>query len=128
MRITITKILDIEAKKVEFTCAAGSSWGRWRGEEAPELGVFDVELEIGEEVEQWFPAPSPAEEIDAGGPDAARSIALSGVVERVDDDSVLTLRIQKDLVTIELAGRDRPSQGDGISLKVKNLDIYPYWL
>ncbi len=129
MRIEITGVLDAEARKVQFTCVAGGAWGFWKGEEGPGVGTYDVEFEIDEEVPSWSHSPSSQGDFSAGQPGETDWISVSGVVERVDDDSVVTLRIRTDLVMIEMVDASGVlAQGDSITFSVKSLDLYPYQL
>ncbi|MGW1076204.1 hypothetical protein [Streptomyces sp. NPDC002537] len=129
MRIEIIGILDAGQRAVEFTCAAGRAWGTWKGEEDPVIGTHDVEFAIDEGVDWQASSASTQGEICARRSGRDQWISVSGIVERADDDSVVTLRIRTELVMVEMADAGCVvARGDAVTIRVKNLDIYPYRL
>nr|WSX77837.1 hypothetical protein OH826_30755 [Streptomyces sp. NBC_00899] len=54
---------------------------------------------------------------------------LSGIVESVEDDGVVALRVGSDVLLLELAeGSLTPEPGQAVFLSVPRIELYPYEL
>ncbi|MFI9584537.1 hypothetical protein ACIHCQ_22480 [Streptomyces sp. NPDC052236] len=126
MRISISQILDLKLRIVEFSGPAGSAWGYWRGSTEPRVGEYNVEFDIPELVTSWHVA---------GGPDliegdfSQREVTLRGSVQSVgdNDDAVVAIRIDLDIVLVEVGdGIPVTCIGESIEFTVPNISLYPY--
>ncbi|MEU3355705.1 hypothetical protein [Streptomyces sp. NPDC037389] len=92
----------------------------------PETKAYDVEFEVPDVVRSWGLVPSPGwgiEDADGAG------LSITGVVERIDDDSVVTLRIQADVLMVEMPdGAGEVAYGDWLKFVVSGLELFPYEL
>ncbi|GGP59187.1 hypothetical protein [Streptomyces abikoensis] len=126
MRIDITRVLEAESGAVCFSAPVGRGRGLWRGAVPPEVGAYDVEFEVPDVVRSWGLVPSAGwgvEGDDEGG------VSVTGVVERIDDDSVVALRIQSDVLLVEILDGPRPvAVGDCLRFTAPRLELYPYEL
>ena len=58
MRVEVLQVLAPPQGIVRFRCEFGVGSGRWMGSNPAEVGQFDVEIEIPEEVAEWTTVPS----------------------------------------------------------------------
>ncbi|MEV4872194.1 hypothetical protein [Streptomyces syringium] len=114
---------------VEFSSPAGNAWGAWKGRGYPSPGTYHVEFEIPEEITSWEPSGTTEGKIEGEWHGMARHVSISGVVENVDDDAVVSLRVGTDVVLVEMASCARTVHaGEAITFKTPALDLYPYQL
>ncbi|WP_328676655.1 hypothetical protein OG905_23105 [Streptomyces sp. NBC_00322] len=124
MRIQITEVLDPQAKVVTFDSPAGSAWGCWHSSMEPEAGAYDVELEVPDVVTSWALTTGP--DLIAGEY-SRREVTLRGSVQSVGDDAVVALRIDRDIVLVEVAAdTTEASIGDSVEFTTSNVLLYPY--
>ncbi|MEU0838658.1 hypothetical protein ABZ370_04185 [Streptomyces sp. NPDC005962] len=129
MEIKILRVLDPGLGAVEFTCPAGHAWGFWKGDEEATVGVFHVELEISEPISAWLPPSYPHAQIKGEYGEDAQGVTISGTVERVDEDCVISFRIQSDVVLLETSqAAQKVTQGDFVAFTTCALELYPYEL
>ncbi|MCC2279167.1 hypothetical protein LKL35_27615 [Streptomyces sp. ET3-23] len=127
MNIEIVQIIDTENSLVRFTSPAGSASGVWCGEQKPQLGNYNVEFEIPDEVQCWTLAQASCGAIEDAGD--RPGVSVTGMVERVDEDSVVTLRIQSDVLLIETPKNARmATPGTYLNFTAPFLELYPYQL
>ncbi|MCC3778793.1 hypothetical protein [Streptomyces sp. UNOB3_S3] len=126
MRIEISRVLDAESGAVCFSSPVGRGQGIWRGEGSPETGAYDVEFDVPDVVRSWGLVASPGwgiEGVDGFG------VSVTGAVERIDDDSVVALRLEADVLLVEILDGVRPvAVGDRLRFTASGLELYPYEL
>ncbi|MFF4225691.1 hypothetical protein ACFYZH_22915 [Streptomyces abikoensis] len=126
MRIEISRVLDAESRAVCFSSPVGSGQGIWRGEGPPETGAYDVEFDVPDVVRSWGLVASSGRGIE--GVDGF-GVSVTGVVERIDDDSVVALRLETDVLLVEILDGVRPvAVGDRLRFTASGLELYPYEL
>ncbi|MFD9405706.1 hypothetical protein ACFWBN_01615 [Streptomyces sp. NPDC059989] len=108
---------------VTFTGSAGRAWGLWHGELPPD-GSSHVEIDIPEPVTAWQPADSP--DVLAGDPPADTTVCA--VVDSVDEDGVVALRLASDIVLVDWEADGVPSAGERITFVTPGIELYPYTL
>ncbi|MGW1197291.1 hypothetical protein ACWD4B_15860 [Streptomyces sp. NPDC002536] len=129
MNITITGILDAKSRLVSFNSPAGNASGVWRGESEPTLASYTVECEVPDEVNEWTLTQSPYQGIRESRTLHGARIVLTGLAERVDDDSVVALRIQTDILLVELPNAVRKVKpGESLTFAAPPLELFPYEL
>ncbi|MEU4210384.1 hypothetical protein AB0F13_10380 [Streptomyces sp. NPDC026206] len=129
MDVEVVEILDAENNVVYFESPAGSSAAVWRGTQEPRPGTYAVELEIPDAVQSWSLRSSPEERIVGVEEAGSTKASVTGVVERVDDDSVLVLRLKSDVLLVEMSeGAPKVAPGDCLTFTVSGLELYPYQL
>jgi len=124
MRITLLEPVSRDGN-ASFALDGTHCVGLWRGRSQPAGVRLDIELTI-EDSFAW-------EQLDLDGePGAPLSldgldIRIRGVIEDIDDDGMLTVRVSQGLVMIETIGSppDRNPVGRRIGLTTSTLEIYP---
>lgn len=128
MRVEVLQVLDPSQGIVRFKCESGVASGRWVGAKIADLGTFDVEIEITEEVEEWALSSSSTTSLsEIGGEE--RAVWIVGSVVRLCDggDSVVEIRVGSDLILVEIASRRSELFKESlISLRVPEIQLYPY--
>ncbi|MFI6143963.1 hypothetical protein [Streptomyces sp. NPDC051109] len=112
---------------MRFKCESGIASGRWMGPNPAEVGQFDVEIEVPEEVADWTAGPSGATSLSEVGVDSATLI--TGRVVKFDDgdDSVVEIRVGSDILLIEIPNRRSELPAEGfISFRASEIQLYPY--
>ncbi|MEU6990637.1 hypothetical protein ABZ953_08280 [Streptomyces sp. NPDC046465] len=128
MRIEVLEILDAERREVRFRSELGDAWGVWQADVVPSEGQFDVEVDIPEEISTWLPGEGDADRLD-GDPSRRQAVTVRGTVQTVDEDSVTSLRVGRDIVLIEMANETVPPQpGSTITFETPEIHLYPYQL
>ncbi|GHF30479.1 hypothetical protein GCM10010359_35730 [Streptomyces morookaense] len=127
VNIEVIRTVDPENRRVQFTSPAGSASGMWCDELEPQPGNYDVEFEIVGEVQRWDHAqPSRGRIEDAGD---RPGVSITGMVERVDEDFTVALRVQSDILLIETPEHAPPvAPGTYLCFTVSCLELYPYQL
>ncbi|MBW5481791.1 hypothetical protein [Streptomyces bambusae] len=122
MNVIISSLIG-QSRRVVFSGPLGEAWGTWRGDEPPQLGPANVELDIPDVIEKWT-AVDVAESLEGslGAP-----LAVCGTVESISDDGVAAIRVASDIVLVEL-GPPTPSPHQRITFRVPRIDLYPYSL
>lgn len=128
MEIKILQVLDPQSGAVEFTCAAGHAWGFWKGDTQATTGTFHVELEIPDTISSWLhPGHSSHPQIYGKYGDTVPDVTISGTVERVDEDNVISFKIQSDIVLLETSqAAPKVTQGDFVAFTTHAPELYPY--
>lgn len=113
------------AGRVEVDAPGVAGSALWRGEGDPVTGVpVHVELEVPDEVDWERIAITPSGAGAQAVPDDA--LLLSGVVEHLDDDGVVTLRVAGSIVLVETVGTPPPGvDGKPFTLAVRRAEVYP---
>lgn len=129
MRIRLTSITrtNDDVSVASFTCSIGAGRGRWAGTRLPELRDYDVEFNLDKVV-----APPRDETVaeparPTWSTDGTTNL-LRGVVEQVDDDGLITVRLAADCLTmVELVspGSHRPGEIIVIRIAAHDLSIWP---
>ncbi|MGW7378545.1 hypothetical protein [Streptomyces sp. NPDC054794] len=128
MRIEVLEILDAEGRVVRFRSELGEAWGVWQGGAVPTEGQFDVEVEISEEVAAWLPGVGESDTLTGDGL-RRQAVTVRGTVQTVDEDSVMSVRIGRDIVLVEMAdGAVPPQPGAKIKFDTPEIELYPYQL
>jgi hypothetical protein len=124
MRIEILEVIDRQRRVVAFDGPAGAAWGYWCGTSEPQCGIFDVELDIPDEIASWD-VVSGRDLIE--GNYSHHAVTVRGSVQSADDDSVAAIRISGDIVLAEIA-TDIPaaSIGESVEFVTRQIDLYPY--
>ncbi|MFF4448346.1 hypothetical protein [Streptomyces sp. NPDC001502] len=112
-----------QSGRVVFSGPLGEAWGTWQGDESPQLGPTNVELDIPDAIEKWTSTDA-TESLE--GPLGA-PLTFCGIVESVGDDGVAAIRMASDIVLVEI-GPPAPSPGQRIMFHVPRIDLYPYSL
>ncbi|NUK88478.1 hypothetical protein [Streptomyces lunaelactis] len=124
MRVQIAEILDTQSKIVAFDGPAGSGWAYWHGSTEPQAGAYDVELEVPDVVSSWTLTTGPDL---ITGEYSRREVTLRGSVQSVGEDDVVALRIDRDIVLVEVgADITEASIGDSVEFTTSSLLLYPY--
>ncbi|MEU3877232.1 MULTISPECIES: hypothetical protein [Streptomyces] len=91
------------------------------------MGLFDVEIEVPGEVEEWVAIPSGVASLSAATEDLV-ALIVGEVVRREDgDDPVVEVRVGSDILLIEIPNRrSELSVKEFISFRVPELQLYPY--
>lgn len=130
MRVEVLQVLDSVQGIVYFRCESGAASGRWMGSNPAEMGQFDIEIEVPEEVAEWAAVPWGVTSLsEAAGAESAALI--TGEVVRFDDgdDSVVEIRVGADILLIEIPNRRSELPVEGlISFRVPEIQLYPYEL
>ncbi|MFF7024518.1 hypothetical protein D7231_20195 [Streptomyces klenkii] len=126
MRIEISQIVNADIGEVEFISPVGTARGIWKGTQAPHLGSHDVELDLPEAIHAWEAAGAPFESIGTDRLIEGHRVMVSGKVEIVGEDSVLSLRIGSDIVLVELGTAESPEEGSAIRFTTPSIELYPY--
>ncbi|MFI7535491.1 hypothetical protein [Streptosporangium sp. NPDC049376] len=124
----ILQVLDPAQGIVQFRCESGTASGRWMGKRPAKPGHFDIEIEVPEEVTEWTFASSDTTSLsEATG--AGTATIIAGSVIRFDDgdDSIVEIRVGKDILLIEITNRrsELPVEGQ-ISFCAPEIQLYPY--
>ena len=125
MRVALGEVAEGDPPTVVVTASGVSGTGLWRGE-APPTAVteVDVELEVPGQID-WtdiFVAP----DLPGGIAPADGELLLQGVVEGVDQDGILTLRIVHSIVLIETVGEPPVGLvGTHVAVLARHTGIYP---
>jgi hypothetical protein len=93
-----------------------------------QLGSFDVEIEVPEEVVEWRTATS-ADTAISGSFESDSNVRIDCEVMSFDagDDSVVQVRLGSDVLLVEVVSRRSDlSVGDLISFTVPEVQLYPY--
>ncbi|MFE6699809.1 hypothetical protein [Streptomyces sp. NPDC057718] len=123
MHITgICKIPDT-TNLVTFASSAGQAWGRWQGTPPTDSSCF-VEVDIPDPVSAW----EPAQGIDALTGTAEEVLDVCAVVDSVDHDGIVALRLASDIILVEWEAVERPSPGERIQFSTSRVELYPYQL
>src|SRR4051794_3969655 len=101
MEIKVLQVLDPKSGAVEFTCPAGHAWGLWRGNTEATAGTFHVDLEIPDAISSRLHPTHPGPQIYGNYADHTPDVTISGTVDRVDEDHVISFKIQSDIVLLE---------------------------
>lgn len=128
MRVDISRILDPSRGIVLFSSGSGSASARWMGAGPAQLGSFDVEIEVPEEVVEWRTATS-ADTAISGSFESDSNVRIDCEVMSFDagDDSVVQVRLGSDVLLVEVVSRRSDlSVGDLISFTVPEVQLYPY--
>ncbi|MFV8129080.1 hypothetical protein [Streptomyces syringium] len=121
--------MDSETGAVEFTSPLGNAWGIWMGTQRPDPGTYHVEFEIPEQVDSWVPSEVPAGRIEGEQQGHTQQVSVSGIVENVDDDFMVTLRVGTDVILVEMApSAPAVHKGEPITFSAATLELYPYQL
>lgn len=129
MEIRILQVLDPKSGAVEFTCPAGHAWGLWKGDSEATIGTFHVEFEISENISTWGRPSHPYPQIHGEYGNEISGVTISGTVERVDEDHVISFRIYSDIILLETSQKDpMVTQGEFASFTTHALELYPYEL
>ncbi|MDT3397155.1 hypothetical protein RKE29_10945 [Streptomyces sp. B1866] len=128
MQITITNSSQTKSNLVEFECQSGRAWGLWKGETPPTVGsTFHVEFDVPDTLTSW--ATGKQEAVASENSEPEGRARLTGTVEAVGTDAVVSLRMGNDLLLIEFTqGVELPEIGSRITLQASQIDIYPYFL
>ncbi len=127
MRVEVLQVLAPSQGIVRFKCESGIASGRWMGSNPAEVGQFDVEIEVPEDVADWTADPSGATSLSEAGAESATLI--TGQVVRFDDgdDSVVEIRVGSDILLIEIPNRRSELTVEGfISFRAPEIQLYPY--
>jgi hypothetical protein len=128
MRVEVLQVLDPSQGIVRFRCEFGVASGRWMGSNLAEMGQFDIEIEVPEEVSEWAAVPSGVTSLAEA--DGAKSGALiTGEVVRFDDgdDSVVEIGVGMDILLIEIPNRRSKLSVKGlVSCQAPEMQLYPY--
>ncbi|MFJ2092138.1 hypothetical protein ACIOEW_23135 [Streptomyces sp. NPDC087901] len=128
MRVEVIQVLAPSHEFVRFECDSGTASGRWMGLGPAELGQFDVEIEVPEEVAEWTAVPSGDTSISGGvGRGHAANMVCRVLGFDEGDDSVVGVRVGLDIILIEILNRrSEIPLGGLISFRTPEIQIYPY--
>ncbi|MEU7576716.1 hypothetical protein AB0B50_03835 [Streptomyces sp. NPDC041068] len=122
------EILDAERREVRFRSDLGDAWGVWQADVVPSEGPFDVEIDIPEEITTWLPSDGDADMLN-GDPSRRQAVTVHGTVQTVDEDSMTSLRVGRDIMLIEMSNETVPPQpGSTIRFDTPEIHLYPYQL
>ncbi|MEU6990643.1 hypothetical protein ABZ953_08310 [Streptomyces sp. NPDC046465] len=128
MRIEVLEILDAERREVRFRSELGDAWGVWQADDVPSEGQFDVEIDINEEISTWLSDEGDTDRLD-GDASHRQAVRVRGTVQTVDEDSVTSLRVGRDILLVEMANEAVPPQpGSTITFDTPEIHLYPYQL
>ncbi|APS21871.1 hypothetical protein TK78_25345 [Streptomyces sp. Tue 6075] len=123
MHITgICKIPDT-TELVTFASSAGQAWGRWQGTPPTDSSCL-VEVDIPDPVTVW----ESTQGTDALTGAAEEILSVCAVVDSVDHDGIVALRLASDLILVEWEAVDPPSPGERIQFSTSRVELYPYKL
>lgn len=123
MHITGIRKIPDATELVTFTSSAGQAWGRWHGSPPTGSSGF-VEVDIPDPVTTWEPAHGP--DALAGTPET--DLNVCAVVDSVDNDGIVALRIDSAIILTEWEAVERPSPGEWIQFSTSRVELYPYKL
>lgn len=123
MRITDIDKIPGTAELVTFASSAGQAWGRWQGTPLTDSSCF-VEVDIPDPVTAW----EPAQGADALTGTAEEILNVCAVVDSVDHDGIVALRLASDIILVAWEAIDRPSPGERIQFSTSRVELYPYQL
>ncbi|WP_144023886.1 hypothetical protein [Amycolatopsis keratiniphila] len=97
------------------------------GSEPADVGQFNVEIEVPEEVTDWMVVSAAATSLSEAA--AGSATLITGRVVRFDegDDSVVEVRVGSDVLLIEFPNRRSELPVEGfISFQASEIHLYPY--
>ncbi|MFI1780052.1 hypothetical protein [Streptomyces rubiginosohelvolus] len=83
-----------------------------------------VEVDIPDPVTTW----EPTQGTDALAGAAEEILSVCAVVDSVDHDGIVALRLASDIILVEWEAVDRPSAGERIHFSTSRVELYPYQL
>lgn len=123
MQISDVREVPESAGLVTFRGPAGRAWGRWYGDLPPGSSCF-VEIDIPNSITSWESAQEP--DTLAGEPN--EDLTVCAVVESVDEDGIVALRITSDIILVEWEAPEQVTPGQRIRFSTPSAEIYPYTL
>lgn len=125
MRVVLSKVLGGDPPTVLVTAPGVSGGGLWRGETPPVAATeVDIELEVPGQID-WMEILV-ARELPGHLLPAESELLLQGVVEDVDQDGVLTLRIADAVLLVETIGEPPLGVvGEHVAMLARHTEIYP---
>ncbi|MET9768638.1 hypothetical protein [Streptomyces sp. NPDC006415] len=123
MQITDMRKIPGTTELVTFTSSAGHAWGRWHGT-PPADSSCSVEVDIPDPVTEWEPAQGPDALTGAAGTD----LNICAVVDSMDSDGIVALRLASAIILVEWEATEHPSPGERIQFSTSRVGIYPYKL
>jgi hypothetical protein len=125
MRVALGKVLNGDPPTVVVTAPGVVGVGRWRGETPPmAMTDVDVELEVPGEVD-WR-GILVARELPGHLVPVEDEMLLRGVVQDIDQDGVLTLRIGGAVVLLDTVGEPPLDVvGEHVAVLARHTEIYP---
>lgn len=123
MHVTDICRIPETAGLVTFTSSAGQAWGRWQ-DASPVGSSCLVEVDLPDPVTAWQPAQGP--DALAGTPGA--DLTVCAVVDSVDSDGIVALRLASAIVLVEWDATEIPSPGERIRFSTPRVELYPYKL
>lgn len=132
MRILVTGVAEHRdgAPGVAFSCAIGSAVARWQGKtQEPHVGAeYDVELDI-DDVLRPGDTLQLIESSQAAIKHSEEVNEIIGLVEAVDDDGMLFVRLSPDcLMMVEITHQERLGPGQWLRMRVPRqaLSVWPF--
>jgi hypothetical protein len=128
MRVDIIGAQDSFEGLMSFRCKLGVASGQWMGVKPVQVGAFDVEIEIPEEISEWRFSTSGVAEISGEG-EVEGQVLIAGEVVNIGEgsDPVVDIRVCSDIMMIEILNRKfELTKGDFISFRSSNIQLYPY--
>ncbi|MFD5421446.1 hypothetical protein ACFWJT_25880 [Streptomyces sp. NPDC127069] len=122
VHIVNVQAIEGTSNEVTFSSSIGQAWGHWHGD-LPADGSAHVEIDIPEPVTTWQPADRPADAL-VGRPRSV--VTICALVESVDDDGVVALRLASDIVLVDWEAVVPPPVGERIILTTATVELYPY--
>jgi hypothetical protein len=130
MKIVICRITTCDNNQpfVQFKSDCGQAEAIWRGSIFPSLKTYDVEFTLPELLLWGDTIQESAESADRIWQEAD-FIFIQGLYEMLDENGIVTIRINNSIIDIETSGNP-VLLGARVCLKVHkdNLELYPYSL
>jgi len=125
MRVALSKVLGGDPPTVVVTAPGVSGGGLWRSETPPVATTeVDVELEVPGQID-WTEILA-VRDLPGHLVPADDELLLQGVVEDVDQEGVLTLRIADAVVLVETIGEPPLGVvGEHVAMLARHTEIYP---
>ncbi|GEA86041.1 MAG: hypothetical protein NVV70_14810 [Cellulomonas sp.] len=125
MRVVLQKVLGGDPPNVVVTAPGLSGDGLWRGDSPPVAGAeVDIELEV-PRIIGWTEIMV-ARDLPRDVRPADGELLLQGIVEDVDQEGVLTLRIADEVVLIETVGEPPLGVvGQHVAMFAQRSELYP---
>lgn len=124
MKIHVKKVdISVEDIMIDFTSEYGDAEAFWGTRPVPKAKAdYDVELDITDEL-TWGREVKPSTDKKFSIVMQKDDIYITGILEKIYKGSMADFRLGKNLIQLELEGRNIPT-GGYVVIKVTSIEIY----
>jgi hypothetical protein len=121
MKVVISEVSDDQPAIVQFECAVGRGRGKWIVGQPQRGAEYDVELAV--PVLSWGEQIFISKQGEPGVALAGDSVVITCLIEAVDIDGVLKLRLGEAVVLADATGV-RAGPGEWVDVRLPSIDLY----